>query len=201
MSKRVYISADYSKNNGDCEVVETLNRWGKDNLHITDFVDTAKVVSGSVSDNPDCRICELKEEFNSQINISSAVIFVIGDKTSNRLAGSGCNRMQEKLCYCTPYKQNRNGLALCKVSSVYIPGPDENVGNINSYSYIRHEFEQARKKNKTIIVVYNSMRKEAKWLPVYMKEYERVAFPFWTLNSDGKRIGNYFEIKKALGYM
>ena len=92
MSKRVYISADYSEVNGDRDVVEELHKWGKDNLHKVDYVDTAEVVSGSVSRNPDCRPCDLKSEFNRQINVSSAVIFVIGDKTALRTAGSVCKR-------------------------------------------------------------------------------------------------------------
>ena len=29
MPKRVYISADYSEDNGDREVVETLKKWGQ----------------------------------------------------------------------------------------------------------------------------------------------------------------------------
>lgn len=90
MSKRVYISADYSENSGDRNVVETLNQWGQDNLHKIDFVDMSKIVSGSVSNNSDCRPCDLKKEFNRQINASSAVIIVIGDKTGSRTAGSNC---------------------------------------------------------------------------------------------------------------
>ena len=31
MGKRVYISADYSKSNGDRSVVEELHKWGMDN--------------------------------------------------------------------------------------------------------------------------------------------------------------------------
>lgn len=79
MSKRVYISADYSEGSGDRNVVETLNKWGNDDLHKVDFIDMAKVVSGSISDDSDCRPCDLKLEFNNQINASSAVIIVIGD--------------------------------------------------------------------------------------------------------------------------
>lgn len=86
MNKRVYISADYDEGSGDRNVVEELNKWGTDNYHKVDFVDMAKVVSGSVSENSDCRKCDLKSEFNSQINASSAVIFVIGDKTASRTA-------------------------------------------------------------------------------------------------------------------
>lgn len=92
MTKRVYISADYDCNSGDRDVVDELNKWGKDDLHKVDFVDMAKVVSGSVSENPDCRACDLKAEFNQQINLSSVVIFVVGDKTGIRTSGSFCQR-------------------------------------------------------------------------------------------------------------
>ena len=49
MSKRVYISADYSENDGDRDVVKELHTWGRDNKHKVDYVDTAQVVSGSIS--------------------------------------------------------------------------------------------------------------------------------------------------------
>lgn len=109
MSKRVYISADYADGDGDRNVVEELNKWGQDKLHKVDFVDMAKVVSGSVSSTPDCRICDLKAEFNRQINASSAVVFVVGDKTACRKAGSSCYRCSRDqwACSCTPYKDNR----------------------------------------------------------------------------------------------
>lgn len=76
MKKRVYISADYDPLDGDQKVAETLRDWGNDNLHKTEFIDTAEVVSGSVADGDDCRICDLKAEFNQQINVSSSVIIV-----------------------------------------------------------------------------------------------------------------------------
>ena len=201
MSKQVYISADYAEYDGDRNVVEELNKWGSDNLHKVDFIDMAKVVSGSISNDADCRPCDLKKEFNNQINASSAVIIVIGDKTKYRTAGSNCSRVNKARleCSCTPYKQNTNGSKVCKVyntSDAY----DMNVGDINAYSYIRHEFEQAKKRNKVIIVVYNSLRKEADWLPAYMKDYESVAHPFWIKNADGEKVGDYSYIKQALGY-
>lgn len=202
MSKRVYISADYSEDKGDRNVVDTLNRWATDKLHKVDFVDMAEVVSGSVSNKPDCRSCDLKQEFNQQINASSAVIFVVGDKTATRKAGSSCSRATNNQlnCSCTPYKQNTNGSQLCKVIQTFKPGPDDNVGNINAYSYLRHEFEQAKKRKKPIIVVYNSLRKESNWLPSYMKDYESDAQPFWTKNHLGEKVGNYDYIKQVLGY-
>lgn len=200
MSKRVYISADYSADSGDCDVVEILNEWGADNLHKVDFVDMSKVYSGSIANEPDCRPCDLKEEFNKQINASSAVIFVVGDKTASRKAGSSCSRVTNSQfdCSCTPYKQNVNGTKICKVSITYPAQEDGDVGNINSYSYLRHEFEQAKKRKKNIIIVYNSLRKEINWLPAYMKGFESQAQPFWIKNSNGQKVGNYTYIKQVL---
>ena len=202
MSKQVYISADYAEYDGDRDVVEELNKWGSDNLHKVDFIDMSKVASGSVSKDTDCRICDLKQEFNRQINASSAVIFVVGDKTALRTAGSACKRSgnDQGSCNCTPYKQNTNGTKPCKVFFTSTPGENDDVGCINSYSYLKHEFKQAEKKNKTIIVVYNSLRKESGWLPSYMKNYEDSARPFWTTNYRGDKVGDYSYIKEVLGF-
>ena len=90
--KNVYISADYDEKSGDREVADLLNIWGKDEKHKVCFVDTAKVAKGSVSKDLDCRPCDLKKEFNDQINASSVVIFIVGDKTAGRTAGSVCPR-------------------------------------------------------------------------------------------------------------
>lgn len=202
MSKQVYISADYDWYNGDRDVVDELNKWGSDNLHKFDFIDMSKVSSGSVANGNDCRICDLKAEFNRQINASSAVIFVVGDMTGSRTAGSSCERMSKTQgqCFCTPYKQNTNGIKACKVASTFTPGPNGNYGSINSCSYLRHEFEQAKKRNKPIIIVYNSARKEASWLPSYMRGYEDSAQPFWKFDAYGRRVGNYAYIKEVLGF-
>lgn len=202
MDKRVYISADYDKDSGDRNVVEELNNWGTDNYHKVDFVDMAKVVSGSVSNDPDCCICDLKAEFNRQINASSAAIFVIGDKTRNRTAGSSCERHRKEWyeCLCTPYKQNANGLKFCKHKVTCSADPTGDVGSINSYSYLRHEFEQAKRRGKKIIVLYNSMNKQESWLPWYMSEYKDIAKPFWMYDGWGNKVGNYQFIKEQLGY-
>lgn len=198
---RVYISADYDEYSGDREVVDKLNEWSADKLHKIEFTDTAKVSSGSVSRDPDCRSCDLKMEFNRQINAASYVIIIIGDKTAQREAGSGCERSEKQwyLCECTPYKQNTNGKKRCKAQ--YTVSSGENVGSINTYSYIRHEFEQAKKRNKKIIVIYNSFYRQPGWLPSYMSEYEDVAMPFWIWNERGFKDGNYQLIKEALGYV
>lgn len=145
---------------GDQAVVDKLHTWGIDNKHKTKFVDTAQVVSGSVSEDNDCRPCDLKKEFNAQINISSAVIFVIGDKTA----------------------------------------ADEDLGEINCYSYLEHEFRQAVRKKRNIIIVYNSLYCQSSWLPKYMKDYECFAHPFWKKNIYGDKVGDYQYVKAALGY-
>lgn len=201
MRKQVYISSDYSEEHGDRDVVDILNRWGTDSRHKVNFLDMSQVVSGSVSRDPDCRSCDLKQEFNRQINVSSTVIFVVGDKTASRKAGSSCLRMTNRQmdCNCTPYKQNTNGSKLCKVCYTSSPGVDD-VGSINAYSYLQHEFEQAKKRNKNIIVFYNSLRKELNWLPAYMEDYKLYARPFWTKNSLNEKVGDYAYIKQALGY-
>ncbi|MBS6025152.1 MAG: hypothetical protein KIB00_13830 [Paeniclostridium sordellii] len=202
MSKQVYISADYDRLNGDQDVVDELNKWGSDNLHKVDFIDMSKVSSGTVANSDDCRICDLKAEFNRQINSSSAVIFVVGDMTSSRTAGSGCERTSKEQCQCscTPYKQNTNGTKACKVYSTSKCGENDNYGSINGCSYLRHEFEQAKKKKKTIIIVYNSTRNELNWLPPYMNGYGDDAKPFWKKDSNGKKVGDYSYIKEVLGF-
>lgn len=202
MSKRIYISADYAPDSGDRNVVETLNNWGTDSLHKVDFVDMAKVVSGTIAKDPDCKPCDLKSEFNRQINASSVVICIIGDKTATRTAGSGCSRGENQFylaCPCTPYKQNRNGVSFCKVKTTCSSGSD--LGSINKYSFLRHEFEQAKKRNKVIVVMYNSLIKQTGWLPSYMREYKEVAEPFWKRDDYGNKVGNYALIKKLLGYV
>lgn len=202
MRKQVYISADYDLYNGDQSVVKELNKWGNDNFHKVNFIDMSKVTSGSIADSADCRICDLKAEFNRQINASSAVIFVVGDMTSSRDAGSKCERCTKEQweCSCTPYKQNVNGSKTCKVSTVFTPGENDDVGCINRYSYLRHEFEQAKKKKKPIIIVYNSTRNESNWFPSYMDGYLNCARPFWKIDVGGRRVGDYAYIKEVLGF-
>ena len=92
MALRVYISSDYSEEHGDREVVDEINRFASDHRYSLDFVDMARVVSGSVSNDPNCRPCDLKAEFNRQISASSAVIFIVGDKTALRVAGKSCTK-------------------------------------------------------------------------------------------------------------
>lgn len=122
--------------------------------------------------------------------------------TGYRTAGQQCDRVskEQSECYCTPYKQNSKGSKACKISSTFTPGENDDCGTINKYSYLSHEFEQAKKKKKIIIIVYNSTRKEANWLPTYMNGYEDEAKPFWKYDDNGKKVGDYAYIKEVLGF-
>ena len=201
LSRRIYISADFAPNNGDRDVVDEIHRWCIDPRRRLDFYDTANPSCGSISADPDCRPCDLKKEFNQQINASSAVIFVVGDKTASRTAGSLCRRNTEGAwCVCTPYKQNANGSTICKCVATSATSPDDDIGEINQFSYLEHEFKQAIRRNKRIVIVYNSLYCQPSWLPTYMGDCEPHAHPFWTRDNRGNRVGNYQLIMKALGY-
>lgn len=195
IKRRIYISADYSPSDGDRNVINTLESWNRSSRHSIEFTDTAKVISGSVANNQNCCFCDLKAEFNRQINVSSIVLFIIGDKTKNRTAGSTCSGPGS---FCTPYKQNRNGISFCKFLSTSPATVD--VGNVNNYSFIEHEYRQAIFKNKQIYIFYNSLNNMCSWLPNYMDNSCFSAYPFWIYNSSMEKYGNYQLVKSLLGY-
>lgn len=43
MSKQFYTSADYSEDQGERNVVDTLNSWESDNLHIVNFIGMSQI--------------------------------------------------------------------------------------------------------------------------------------------------------------
>ena len=203
MYKRIYISADYDSVSGDRIVINELNKWNQSNQRVIDFVDMAQVISGSVAlSSSDCRPCDLKAEFNRQINASSIAVFIVGDKTKIRASGSSCGRasLSNAFAMCTPYKYNTNGQKWCNKYGSSFNESYYDVSPVNCYSYLRHEFEQAKKRNKKIVILYNSTRYETAWLPRYMDGFENVAYPFWTTNAFGQKVGNYALIKRLLGY-
>jgi hypothetical protein len=67
--------------------------------------------------------------------------------------------------------------------------------------YLRHEFEQAKKCRKTILVFYDSLHKKAEWLPHYMKNYDMIARPFWLRDAGEEKMGDYAYIEQVLRYV
>lgn len=193
LKRRIYISADYDPISGDRQIIEKLYAWRDSGRHNIWFTDTAGVASGSVSQSPDCRICELKLEFNKQINSSSLVLFIVGDRTAARCAGKAC-RNPDGLC--TPYKGNTNGRQLCKYPYAQTDRSG-NVGAINQYSYLEHEWRQAVQREKNIAIIFNSSRLENKWLPKYMTECTYMSLPFWKYEFNEKK-PNYENIKNLI---
>lgn len=109
------------------------------------------------------------------------MIFIVGDKTASKTAGSCCKRMSQEWfnCTCTPYKQNVNGTTTCKMYSASPMGLDvKDIGNINPYSYVEHKFREAIIRKKDIIILYNSVINRSSWLPMYVKGYECYAHSF-----------------------
>lgn len=113
-----------------------------------------------------------------------------------RCAGNNCHRNNNVLCLCTPYKQNNSGSKTCKV--ITTKGSKDFIGEINSYSYLEHEFKQSVIRKKKIIIFYNSTRNEINWLPKYMEEYKDFAVPFWIDNGNDAKSGNYQYLKEKL---
>ena len=95
---------------------------------------------------------------------------------------------------------NTKGATICKWISTTKEKAGGDVGCINSYSYLEHEFKQAERKKKNIIIIYNSSCRKPSWLPAYMEGYEEYAHPFWKKNDRGDKVGDYQYIKGALGY-
>ena len=56
-----------------------LLTWSDSNKYLVDFVDMATVAFGSVVKDPDCRICDLKLDFNKQMNASSILLCIMGN--------------------------------------------------------------------------------------------------------------------------
>ena len=91
MSKRVFVSADWKEpfdsHSWDKEVVDRIRKWKYDSRYGVDLICTDDVHK-SVTENSDCRRCDIKEECGRYIKSSSVVIFVVGDNTASKKAGA-----------------------------------------------------------------------------------------------------------------
>lgn len=116
-------------------MIDELNKWNNDNKYLLDFTDTAQVTSGSVSNNSDCRPCDLKREFNRQINASSAVIFIIGFR--HLVLPETNNKNMNKEHYSTRIGDGPAGIkktSICEQFLVQYPISDMETVLANVYS-------------------------------------------------------------------
>ena len=179
MAKRVFVSADWKESHDmhscDKEVVDRIRKWRDDKRYGVDIICTDEV-HGSVTEKPDCRRCEIKGECGRFIDWSGIVIIVVGDNTITKSAGS-CDGVS-----CSPaYSgQDKKG---CKYK--YKPSPDNPANDVLDglgKSYLEYEIMKAIMSKKSIILVFNSMRKEEHWIPSLYKQHtvnELCRFPFW----------------------
>lgn len=192
MSKRVFVSADWkdSSNSRSCDakVVDRIRKWRDDKRYIADLI-CADEVHNTVLTHPDCRRCDIKGECGSHIDWSSVVIIVIGDNTAIKSAGL-CDSIS-----CSPSYSGKEKKA-CKY--MIRKSPADNLENGRKMSYLEYEIKQAAAK-KSIILVFNSMRKEESWIPSWYNKLsvnELCRVPFWKDKEHTKDC--YLDIKEHL---
>jgi len=177
MSKKVYVSADWKEpfdsHSWDKEVVDRIRQWGKDSRYGIEIVCTDNV-HNSVTNNNDCRRCDIKNECRSQIIKSDIIIFVIGDKTATKNAGP-CDGF-----YCSPAYSGAEK-KICNRNYLLEP-----IYSWKDMSYLELEITTAVLNNKPIIIVYNSVKHQNSWIPSWYtklcKDYNVRPigdFPFW----------------------
>lgn len=195
--KKVFVSADWKEpfdsHSWDKQVVDRIRHWGDDSRYGVELICTDDV-HDSVIENTDCRRCDIKEECGKFIKLSSIVIFVVGDNTADKKAGA-CDSSS-----CSPAYSNLQKLS-CKFRY------NENFANSFSggrkMSYLQYEITTAVLEKKSIILVFNSAKKQESWIPAWynklvnnydVDELCRVAF--W-IDSDHSK-DCYQDIKEYL---
>lgn len=179
MIKRVFVSADWKEpfdsHSWDKEVVDRIRKWEHDERYSLDICCTDDVHK-SVTDNIDCRRCEIKEECRRYINSSSVVVFVVGDNTASKKAGS-CDSIACSPAYSGQQKACCKYLINNKYANAFQGG--------RQMSYLQYEITTAVLAKKSIVLVYNSANKQESWIPSWytslLKKYDvnelcRVAF-------------------------
>ncbi|WP_302625966.1 hypothetical protein [uncultured Eubacterium sp.] len=184
MSKRVFVSADWKEpfdsHSWDKEVVDRIRKWKYDSRYGVDLICTDDVHK-SVTENSDCRRCDIKEECGRYIKSSSVVIFVVGDNTASKKAGA-CDSIS-----CSPAYSGQQK-SYCKY--FYNKSFANPFSGGREMSYLQYEITTAVLAGKSIVLVYNSVYRQESWIPGWyksllrncnVKELCRVAF--WKDNS------------------
>lgn len=200
MGKNIFVSADWKDDfvnslSDDKIVVERIRTWSNSANYGVNFRYTDAVHKSVLnSNNPDCRRCDIKLECEHQIEWSSIVIIVIGDKTKTK--GSGACDGQA----CSPAESWKPKVP-CKLVHA-APGQETNVVYY-AESYLEHEIRIALTLKKKIILVFNSVNVMIDWIPqFYLSEIvknpnlELCRVPFWQDLRGGKDC--YTSIKRYL---
>ena len=194
MNKRVFVSADwrepFDSHSWDKEVVDRIRKWKSDPRYGIDITCTDDV-HDSVTNNSDCRRCDIKFECGDCIKNSSVVVFVVGDKTASKNAGP-CDGVSCSPAYSGSQKK------FCKKTYVYNP-----ISNWKNMSYLEYEITTAVLSRKPILIVFNSVYRQEQWIPSWYKtlcQYHQVnelaRIPFW---KDAKHIYDcYQDIRRYL---
>jgi len=194
MRTKVYVSADwkepFDKHSSDKEVVNRIRQWGYDSRYGVDITCTDNV-HNSVTNDDDCRRCDIKNECRSQILKSDIIVFVVGDKTATKNAGPCDGR------YCSPAYSGEEK-KYCNRNFLLDP-----IDTWKDMSYLEFEISTAVLFRKPILIVYNSVYHQESWIPSWytkLCKYNPVKelgdFPFWT--DAGHTKDNYRDIGARL---
>lgn len=167
MSKRVFVSADWKEpfdsHSWDKEVVDRMRKWKYDSRYGVDLICTDDVHK-SVTENSDCRRCDIKEECGRCIKSSSVVIFVVGDNTASKKAGA-CDSIS-----CSPAYSGQQK-SYCKY--FYNKSFANPFSGGREMSYLQYEITTAVLAGKSIVLVYNSVYRQESWIPGWYKSLLR----------------------------
>lgn len=167
MRKRVFVSADwrepFNSHSWDKAVVDRIRQWNYDNRYGVDFICTDDV-HNSVTENTNCRRCDIKKECGEYVKSSSVVIFVVGDNTGSKKAGA-CDGIS-----CSPAYSGQQK-SYCKY---FFNGSSNNPFlEWRGMSYLQYEITTAVLSEKNIVLVYNSAYKQESWIPGWYKSLLR----------------------------
>ena len=194
MSKRIFVSADWGESfdshSCDREVVDRIRKWKSDARYGVDITCTDDV-HDSVTEEKDCRRCDIKFECGKCVEKSSVVIFVVGDRTSTKNAGS---------CDGTLCSPAYSGLQKKYCNKGYIFNQPQHWQRM---SYLEYEITTAIINKKSILIVYNAAYHMESWIPAWYKVLcrnyrvdELGRIPFWS-NCDHTK-DCYQEIRRYL---
>ncbi|MDE7422175.1 MAG: hypothetical protein K2N51_00515 [Lachnospiraceae bacterium] len=144
-------------------MVDRIRKWKYDSRYGVDLICTDDVHK-SVTENSDCRRCDIKEECGRYIKSSSVVIFVVGDNTASKKAGA-CDSISCSPAYSGQQKSNCKYFLNKSFANSFSGGRE--------MSYLQYEITTAVLAGKSIVLVYNSVYRQESWIPSWYKSLLR----------------------------